>query len=205
MNKKTLHIVIQLVAGALVFAAVGTQLALQFEYQQSIVNFFSFFTNLSNILAGFVLLYGAVLLIQNKTSKVYDVVRGASVVYMAVVGVVFSLLLSGAELGILQPWVNTVLHYIMPVVVVAYWFINPPKNKIATKTIGYWLIFPAAYLFYSLVRGAIVNWYPYPFLNPSQDGGYGMVALYSLLVLVFFIVFSLAIRWASNVRTKKKK
>jgi len=205
MNKKTLHILIQLVAGALVFAAVGTQLALQFEYQQSIVNFFSFFTNLSNILAGFVLLYGAVLLIQNKTSKAYDIVRGASVVYMAVVGVVFSLLLSGAELGILQPWVNTVLHYIMPVVVVAYWFINPPKNKIATKTIGYWLIFPAAYLFYSLVRGAIVNWYPYPFLNPAQDGGYSTVALYSLLVLVFFIVFSLAIRWASNLRTKKKK
>ena len=205
MNKKTLHIVIQLVAGALVFAAVGTQLALQFEYQQSIVNFFSFFTNLSNILAGFVLLYGAVLSIQNKTSKAYDIVRGASVVYMAVVGVVFSLLLSGAELGILQPWVNTVLHYIMPVVVVAYWFINPPKNKIATKTIGYWLIFPAAYLFYSLVRGAIVNWYPYPFLNPAQDGGYGTVALYSLLVLVFFIVFSLAIRWVSNLRTKKKK
>lgn len=46
---------------------------------------------------------------------------------MALVGIVFGALLRDVDLGDLLPWVNTVHHYIMPVVVVLDWLYQPPK------------------------------------------------------------------------------
>jgi hypothetical protein len=39
-----------------------------------------------------------------------------------------------------------------------------------------WMAFPLAYVTYALIRGAIVNWYPYFFVNPHRHGGYLLVA-----------------------------
>lgn len=48
-------------------------------------------------------------------------------------------------------------------------------------------ILPLLYLIYLLVRGAVVGWYPYPFLNPVAVGGYGVVSAYVIgIVCVFF-------------------
>jgi hypothetical protein len=33
-----------------------------------------------------------------------------------------------------------------------------------------WLAYPAAWLGYTLIRGASVDWYPYPFVDVSQLG-----------------------------------
>ncbi len=41
-----------------------------------------------------------------------------------------------------------------------------------------WLVYPLLFAVYSLIRGPIVGWYPYPFLDPAHVGGYGVVALY---------------------------
>ena len=122
-----------------------------------------------------------------------EAVRGASVVYMVIVGIVFTILLRDVDLGSLLPWVNTVLHYIMPVVIVADWLLQPPAAKLTNKHIKYWLLFPSVYLAYSLVRGAIVGFYAYPFLNPSHEGGYTRVGIYCVAILVVFLVTSLLI------------
>jgi hypothetical protein len=41
-----------------------------------------------------------------------------------------------------------------------------------------------AFLFLSLLRGAITGWYPYPFLNPSQPGGWLAVGVVSGIILL---------------------
>ncbi len=51
-----------------------------------------------------------------------------------------------------------------------------------------WTIFPLLYLAYTLIRGAIVGFYPYPFLNPAHTEGYFGVALYCVAILVIFLV-----------------
>jgi hypothetical protein len=68
------------------------------------------------------------------------------------------------------PWVNIVLHYIMPVVMVVDWLVLPPKTTLSLQQTAYWLIYPLVYLVYTLVRGAAVGFYPYPFLNPATAG-----------------------------------
>lgn len=197
MTKRNVLIVARLLFGLLALTAIVVQLSIQIQNKASIVNFFSYFTNLSNIFAAIVLIIGAIYLIQRREpTATDDVIRGASVAAMALVGIVFGALLRDVDLGSLLPWVNVVLHYIMPVVVVADWLILPPKTKLTVGRTAYWLVFPALYLVYSLIRGARVGFYAYPFLNPNPPspvhpniaGSYGAVALYCVAILAAFLV-----------------
>ena len=45
---------------------------------------------------------------------------------------------------------------------------------------------------YSLIRGPIVNWYPYPFINPTHPGGYWRVLGYSVVLAAVMAVLSVA-------------
>lgn len=178
----------KVVISLIVLAAIATQ----FSYSSTNVggfnatNFFSFFTIESNILAMVIFLFSAYFTLRGKVSHNLDIFRGASTLYMIITGIVYALLLSGLEesLQTSVPWVNFVLHYAFPVVVLLDWFIDRPVFKITLKQGLIWLIFPIAYATYSLIRGAMTGWYPYPFLNPIIEGGYIKVAITSLLIAV---------------------
>ncbi len=202
-TQRTILIVARLFFGLLTLAAIVTQLSIQIQLGFSIVNFFSYFTNLSNIFALVVLLLSAIFLIQRReATATFDLVRGASVVGMALVGIVFGVLLRDEDLGSLLPWVNIVLHYIMPVVMVLDWLYQPPKTRLTFAQTWVWLIFPALYLVYSLIRGSIVGFYPYPFFNPAKVGGYGGVALYCVAILVAFLILIWLIMLLGNWRKR---
>ncbi len=196
MNKRLFLIGARLFFAVLNIAAIVMQLLYSTQYvvNFSLINFFSFFTILSNVFVAVVFIMSAYYLaIGRKPSVADDVLRGASVLYMAITGIVYSLLLSGVDVDLTLPWVNLQLHYIMPIVVIADWLYQPQKNKLTTRSIAGWLAFPALYLVYTLVRGSIVNWYPYPFLDPDKVGGYGGVVLYGagILVALFAVSFLL--------------
>jgi len=149
-------------------------------------NFWSFFTVQANTFAAIVLLVAAWKADDLRGSRAFDLIRGAAVVYLSTTGVVYGLLLSGYQeaLQTTLPWVDTLLHRIMPIVMVADWLIDPPYRRISLRDAAWWLLFPFAYMVYSLIRGPIVDWYPYPFLDPNNAGGYGAVALYSVGIAV---------------------
>lgn len=187
MNKRQFLIGFRLFFAALNIAAIATQLLYSSQYALafSFVNFFSFFTILSNVFAALVFVMSAFYLLKGRRpSPTDDILRGASVLYMAITGVVYATLLTNIDVDLTLPWVNLQLHYIMPIVVVLDWLYQPQLSKLTWRRIMPWLIFPAFYLCYSLIRGALTGWYPYPFLNPSDVGGYGGVALYVAGILV---------------------
>lgn len=189
MTKRSILIALRLFFGVLTLVAVGTQFTVQVQMGFSVINFFSFFTNLSNLFAAIVLIFGAFQLIARRQPSVStDLIRGMSVVNMAVVGVVFSALLRNVDMGYLLPWVNTVLHYITPIAVVLEWLVQPPRTKLGKRQLLLCQVFPLLYLVYVLTRGAIVGWYPYPFLNPANVGGYGGVTAYIIGIVVVFVV-----------------
>lgn len=184
MNKKSLLTGYRVFFALLGFSALVTEIATISARGKFVpANFFSFFTIESNLLAVIILLASA--LAQGRKSRLIAMLRGANAMNMIVVGVVFSLLLSGikdAEFTAV-PWDNTVLHYIMPVVVALDWFMDIPNLRIVFKQALVWLVFPIVYVGYSLIRGNYVDWYPYPFLNPGENGYMG-VAITSI-ALVF--------------------
>ncbi len=187
-QKYALAGIVRICFGLLAIGAVCSQLAVHSNASLSIINFFSYFTNLSNIIAAVVLIWSGsyVLGRRRPLSPTLEMIRGAATVYMAVVGIVFSLLLRDVDLGLLQPWVNTVLHYVMPIAVVADWLLVPPRVKLPYASIKTWLVFPFIYLLYSLVRGVYTGFYAYPFINPTKQGYLGVI-MYSILVLLCFM------------------
>ena len=198
MTQRTFLIGARLFFGILTLVAISVQLVRSISLHFSVVSYFSYFTNLSNIFAAIVLIIGAVMLLQNRQPSARDeVIRGASVVAMAIVGVVFALLLRNEDLGGLLAWVNFVLHYLMPVVVVADWLYQPPQTEMRTPQIASWLVYPLIYLIYTLIRGPIAKFYPYPFLNPA-NGGYGTVAVYGIGIFVLFLVFGGVLAFLGN-------
>lgn len=124
--------------------------------------------------------------------------RGQAVLVMTVTLVVFALLLADTDVDVTLPWVDTVVHRIMPLAVIVDWLIDPPVVGIPFRTSLVWLTYPLLYAGYTLVRGALVGWYPYPFLDPAT-GGFGTVALYIVAILAFGILLCALISWIGNV------
>ncbi len=166
---------------------MARQLVIHLQGGFSLINFFSYFTNLSNLFAAAVLLIDAIKGLSKHEARVDDRIRFASTVNMAVVGIVFAILLRDVDLGALLPWVNFVLHYLMPCVIVLDWLLQPPYKPIRMQHLLLTLVFPALYLAYVLARGSLTGWYPYPFLNPVNTGGYAGVAGYSAGITACFV------------------
>lgn len=174
----------------LVLAAVAYMISvLVDEGTFNALNFFTFFTIISNLFAAAIFLEGGRRQLTGAT-PLPDLWRGAAVVFMAVTYIVFAVLLRDAqeELQTHVAWVDSVLHRVMPIAVMADWLVEPPHTRLTFRRVVLpWLAFPLAWTAFTLIRGAIDGRYPYPFLDPA-NGGYGVVALYCVGIFGLFLV-----------------
>lgn len=155
------------------------------------INFYSYFTNQSNTYAGIMLLISAFFIWKGIKSPNLALFRGAASLYMIITGVVFAVLLSGEDPSKLTavPIDNTILHYIMPVVLLLDWILDPPAKRLAFGRALVWLAYPITYVICALIRGANSGFYPYGFLNPA-NGGYGTVLLYVIGITGFVVIMT---------------
>ncbi|MBV6697834.1 Pr6Pr family membrane protein [Kitasatospora aureofaciens] len=166
-------------------------------------NYFSYFTNLSNMAAVVVLALGGWAGLTGRR-PVPDLVRGAVVLYLAITGLAYGTLLAKYPEQLTIPWVNDVVHRAMPLVVLADWLIDPPARRIRPVAALWWLAFPLVYLAYALLRGLAVDWYPYPFLDPDLHGSYRRVAGASCLMTAAFVLVGAALLWAGNALAARR-
>jgi hypothetical protein len=163
----------------------------------SLVNFFSFFTIESNLLAIVVLVVGGVL---DPQSERWAYVRGAATLYMVITGIVYAALLANEEVGLTAAWVDSAMHQVTPAVLLVDWVCFPPWGRASYRAALAWLAFPLVYLAYSLSRGAAVDWYPYPFLDPRHPGGYGRVAAFAVVLAVVMALLAVAVNAIGRTR-----
>lgn len=191
MIREPWYQLLRIAFGLLTLVAIVSQLTIGIgERNANVANFFSFFTIESNLLTVAVLLVGAVLALRgHEASAGWELFRGAVAAYMTTTFIVYAALLSGLpdNLDLTEPWINFVLHQLMPIVIVLDWVISPPQHRFTIRQALVWIVFPLAYVAYSLIRGPIVEWYPYPFLNPDAAGGYPGVIAYSIGIGVLFV------------------
>jgi FAR-17a/AIG1-like protein len=146
-----------------------------------LINYFSYFTNISNIFAVVVLTVAA---IGDPSSRRFELVRGAATFCTTVTGVIYALFLSDVSVGVTDPWINNVIHRVVPVFMLLDWWLAS-RAPVAPREALRWLAIPIVYLAYTLIRGPLAgDWYPYPFVDPTRDGGYLRVALFSAAVSV---------------------
>lgn len=196
-SRRALLAACRAVLGLLTVVAIRAQLLdLANRSTLDLLNYSSHFAIDSNLIAIVVFLAGAIGWRRERTATM-DFLRGAAVVYMAVVGIGFSLLLSNTDVDTALPWVNFVVHDLMPIAVVTDWLIDPPIVRLTLRQGLSWTAFPAVWLAYALIKGPIVGTYPYPFLDPA-NGGYGTVTAYCLAILIGMTAFCALAVWVGN-------
>ncbi|MFD5244834.1 Pr6Pr family membrane protein [Amycolatopsis sp. NPDC058340] len=150
-----------------------------------VANLLAFFTIDSNILVG----VGGLLLALGAAGRStwFGVLRLTGLVGITVTGVVFQVAL--ADLYELHGWAvfaDTMLHKVSPLMCVAGWLLFGPRGQLSWRVLWWSLLYPLAWLAVTLVRGALIGFYPYPFVDPGING-YGGVAFNCVLIGVLFI------------------
>jgi hypothetical protein len=138
-------------------------------------NTFAFFTIQSNLIVG-----GTTLLLAarpDRSSAVFRVFRLIGLVAITVTGVVYHVALS--RLVDLEGWHqlgNQLVHTVVPLLAVVGWLGFGPRRLTSARVAWLSLLFPACWIAFTLIRGAVWHWYPYPFIDVTVLG-YGKVIL----------------------------
>ncbi|MBD9602532.1 Pr6Pr family membrane protein [Pseudomonas sp. PDM10] len=196
------------VAAVLGWAGLGIQLYLIFYSRWTLeasllgglVSFFSYFTVLSNTLVATVLT--CELTSRESAARRWFLqpwVSSGIAVSIAVVGLAYNVLLR--HLWHPQGWqwlADELMHDVMPLLFLAYWWCCVPKGALRLRHIAAWVIYPVVYFAYSLWRGHLLAVYPYPFIDVEKLG-YPQVFVNAGGLLVGFVVIALVLigldRW----------
>ena len=172
-----------------------------------LVNFFSFFTVLTNTLAAVVLTWE---LTQRESAVrrwfLLPAVRSGIAVSIALVGLAYNVLLR--HLWQPEGWqfvADELLHDVMPVLFIIYGGLWVPKGTLRLGHIGLWMIYPLVYFAYILLRGDLLAAYPYPFIDVASLG-YPQVFINAGGVLAGFVGIALGVvgldRWLGRRSVK---
>ncbi len=176
------------------YLILGTRWEIGASLMGGLMSFFSFFTVLTNTLV-------AVVLTCEVTSRdsaarrwfLRPAVSSGIAVSIAVVGLAYSLLLR--HLWHPEGWqllADELLHDIMPLLFLLYWWWCVPKGTLRLGHIGLWVIYPLVYFAYALLRGHLLSAYPYPFIDVGTLG-YPQVFINAGGILAGFVVIALVI------------
>ncbi|CAI8839840.1 Pr6Pr family membrane protein [Pseudomonas sp. IT-P2] len=165
-----------------------------------LVSFFSYFTVLTNTLVA-VVLTCAVTERESAARRWFlqPWVSSGITVSIAVVGLAYSILLR--HLWHPQGWqfiADELLHDVMPLLFLAYWWLCVPKGSLRLKHLPLWLIYPLVYFAYALLRGHLLGAYAYPFIDVALLG-YPQVFVNAGGILLGFVLIALLVigidRW----------
>jgi hypothetical protein len=159
----------------------------------SLVRFVSYFTVQSNLLV----LVAAVSLVLDpeRDGRFWRVLRLTGLLGITVTGLVFGAVLAPSlhHTGI-DWWINAGFHYVSPVMAFLGWAVFGPRPRVDGRTAAWALVWPVAWVVYTLVRGAVVGWYPYPFLDVDAVG-YPIALRNTGFVVVLALVLLAVLRW----------
>lgn len=195
--------------GIELFVTVERSLSRGRSLEHALMVFFSFFTILTNLLVAFA--FTAVAL-QSKGSKgskgsnktiagkdrtapwslfSRPFILGGIAPSIALVGIVYNLMLR--QLWHPTGWgrvADELLHVIVPLGFVIYWFLCVPKAELRWRDCLTWALYPILYLVYALIHGAQSGVYAYPFIDVAAIG-YGAVMVNSVGILLGFLIMAL--------------
>jgi hypothetical protein len=134
-----------------------------------------------------------------KETRVLNVVRLSTVTFTVVATLVYNLLLRGLaddpkDGGYVWPVLpNEILHVWAAIFMLIDWMLSSRRINLRIRTIFWVLVFPLAWLIYSVIRGLIVNWWPYWFINPNEPAGITGMLTYILAIMLFLLTVAIAL------------
>jgi len=175
--------------------------------------YFAYFTIQSSLIAAVVLSVTAVREYMSlPQTKVLSLARLSVSTYAIVVAVVYNALLRGTpvlpgdpDYGYNWPVVpNEILHVWAPILIVVDLALTTLTTKLKFKQIFWVLLFPLAWLVFTIIRGLNTNWWAYWFLNPNEKAGVIGVIAY-IFGIMFFMLLSATISLSLNKLVTKAR
>jgi hypothetical protein len=149
------------------------------------LNVFAYFTVWSNVLVGVISLLLALEL--KRDSTLFRTLRLVAVCAITITFLVYHVAL--AHLLDLDSWAlaaDTILHTVVPALAVVGWLMFGPRGLTSTRVVQLTALWPAAYMVFALIRGAITDWYPYPFADVNALG-YPRVVINAVWISALFV------------------
>ena len=175
--------------------------------------YFAYFTIQSSLIAAVVLSVTAVREYMSlPQTKALSLARLSVSTYAIVVAVVYNALLRGTpvlpgdpDYGYNWPVVpNEILHVWAPILIVVDLALTTLTTKLKFKQIFWVLLFPLAWLVFTIIRGLNTNWWAYWFLNPNEKAGIIGVIAY-IFGIMFFMLLSATISLSLNKLVTKAR
>lgn len=88
-------------------------------------------------------------------------------------------------------------HYVVPTLFTLHWVLAAPKAGLRYSQLPTFLIYPTAYFFYLVARGAIVGEYPYFFVNVSTLG-LAVAARNAFAIILFYLTVAAALLFVTT-------
>jgi len=125
----------------------------------------------------------------------------AITIYMVVVGLIYNIILRSLWKPSGLEWVvDELLHTVLPAGCVFYWLLYASaKKRLSWKTVPSWLLYPLFYCIYTMIRGGMTGWYPYPFLDADVLGYPRVLMNIGGMIVVFFGVAALFVVIAKRI------
>ena len=186
----------RLLGGTIALAGLVLQFWLMTQYSTSTsialaaTHFLNFFTIQTNILLAVCMLLPA-FMPGARASHVLSKpsVRTAVLSYSALTAIVyFALLRNIGEDDGLERRADQILHYVTPTMFLIDWLAWVPKGRIPFRAVPRFLIYPALYVAWTFLYGALTGWYPYPFVNAGKLGNNQLVANFVGVVVVAILI-----------------
>ncbi|HAM25508.1 MAG TPA: hypothetical protein DCP11_02085 [Microbacteriaceae bacterium] len=160
-------------------------------------NFFAYLTVQSNMVFVVVSVLAGILALRGTDDPAWlDTMRATVLSLTMSSGAVFGFLVeqAGARgFRIDVPWSDQVLHFWLPSVALLDWIIAPGRGRALWRTVSIVLGFTVGWGVFTLIRGPIVGWYPYFFLDPAQVSGPAEFFLFGAFALALFGSISTAL------------
>ena len=168
------------------------------------VNFFGYLTMQSNMAAVVVATIAGITALRGRVEgPALTAARGAVTCFVLVAGIVFALLVTqGPAQGyrIEVPWSDQVLHFWLPAFALLDWLASPARGRLGWRVLPFVLGYPTVWGIITSIRGRLVGWYPYFFLDPAQAGYPGTFIGYSAAALALFAAVASGLVLASRHR-----
>lgn len=167
-------------------------------------NFFAYLTIQSNLAFVVVMVVAGIMALRSPRDPHWLTTARATVLSCTVsAGAVFALLVEQAGvrgLPLSVPWSDQVLHFWLPALALVDWTISPGRGRALWRSIVFVQVYTVVWGVVTLIRGSVVGWYPYFFLDPAQISGIGEFLLLSCVALGSFAALSCGVVLLSHLR-----
>lgn len=193
---------------------VWFSLALQFrlslqlsnnDYVATLKVFLSYFTVLTNIIVA--ICFSRLSFIKRAepgTLFTQASTLTAITIYIVVVGLIYNIMLRGLASPV--DWArlaDELLHVLNPLIFLFFWIFFVKKSTLQYRQAITWLAYPLLYVVFIVVRGYLIDKYPYPFIDVVQLG-YPKAILNAIVILFIFWLLSLLFIFIGKKTVKLK-